>query len=187
VPTTIDRRLFVLLHELPHSPVSDRYGSMVSDVGEGLGWVVAGIGLVWLGGPRGRRAGIAAALAPLTATYLVQRLMKPVFRRRRPFVDREVLVVGIKPADASFPSGHSAASFAAATALSVFYPSAAPLTFSLATGVGLSRVYLGHHFPSDVAVGAGIGAAIGGVIAWGLKSLRLEAGLGPISPPSQAK
>jgi len=48
-------------------------------------------------------------------------------------------------------------------------------------------VYLGHHFPSDVAVGAGIGAAIGGVIAWGLKSLRLEAGLGPISPPSQAK
>ena len=187
MPTTIDRRLFVLLHELPHSPVSDRYGSMVSDVGEGLGWVVAGIGLVWLGGTRGRRAGIAAALAPLTATYLVQRLMKPVFRRRRPFVDREVLVVGIKPADASFPSGHSAASFAAATALSVFYPSAAPLTFTLATGVGLSRVYLGHHFPSDVAVGAGIGAAIGGVIAWGLKSLRLESGFGPISSPRQAK
>jgi undecaprenyl-diphosphatase len=172
-PTTIDRELFMLVHGLPHTPISDRYGSMISDVGEGLGWVVAGVALVWLGGVKGRRAGIATALAPLTATYLVQRLMKPVFRRRRPFVDREVLVVGIKPLDASFPSGHSAASFAAATALATFYPTAAPLSYTLATGVGLSRVYLGHHFPSDVAVGAGIGSVIGGVIAWGLRWLRL--------------
>jgi undecaprenyl-diphosphatase len=173
VPTSVDRKLFTMLHGLPHTPITDRYGSMVSDVGEGLGWVVAGVGLVWLGGAKGRRAGIATALASLTATYLVQRLMKPVFRRRRPFVDRDVLVVGIKPLDASFPSGHTASSFAAATALSTFYPSAAPLSYTLATGVGLSRVYLGHHFPGDVAVGASIGAAIGGVIAWGLKSLRL--------------
>src|SRR5438094_807374 len=113
------------------------------------------------GGIRRRPAGIATALAPLPATYLAQRLMKPVFRRHRPFVDRDVLVVGIKPLDASFPSGHSAASFAAATALATFYPSAAPLSFTLATGVGLSRVYLGHHFPSDVAVGAATGAGIG--------------------------
>jgi undecaprenyl-diphosphatase len=174
-PTTVDRNLFMAIHGLPHSPISDRYGSMISDVGEGLGWVAAGIGLMWLGGPKGRRAGIAMALAPLTATYLVQRLMKPVFRRRRPFVDREVLVVGIKPADASFPSGHTAASFAAATAVTAFYPRAAPLVFTLATGVGASRVYLGHHFPSDVVVGAGLGSAIGGVIAWGLRSVRLDA------------
>ena len=169
VPTTIDRRLFQALHGLPHSPLSDRYGSMISDVGEGLGWVAAGVGLVWLGGSKGRRAGIAAALGSLSATYLVQRIVKPVFRRRRPFVDREVLVVGIKPLDASFPSGHTAASFAAATALTAFYPSSAPLVFTLASGVGVSRVYLGHHFPSDVAVGAAIGAGIGSVLAWALR------------------
>jgi undecaprenyl-diphosphatase len=169
----LDRRLFHALHGLPHSPHSDRYGSMVSDVGEGLGWVAAGAGLAWLGGVKGRRAGIATALAALSTTYLVQRLVKPVFRRRRPFVDREVLVVGIKPLDASFPSGHSAASFAAATALTTFYPRAAPLVYTLATGVGLSRVYLGHHFPSDVAVGAAVGSAIGAVIAWGFKAPRL--------------
>jgi undecaprenyl-diphosphatase len=173
VPTTFDRRVFQALHGLPHSPYSDRYGGLISDVGEGLGWVVAGVALVWLGGPKGRRAGIATALAPLTATYLVQQLLKPVFRRQRPFVDREVLVVGIKPKDASFPSGHTAASFAAATALATFYPKAAPLSFTLAGGVGLSRIYLGHHFPSDVAVGATIGAGIGAVIAWGLKTLNL--------------
>ncbi len=169
VPSSIDRRLYQAIHGLPHSPISDRYGSMISDVGEGLGWVAAGVGLVWLGGSRGRRAGIATALTALSSTYLVQRLLKPVFRRRRPFVDREVLVVGIKPMDASFPSGHTAASFAAAAALTAFYPNAAPLAYTLATGVGVSRVYLGHHFPSDVAVGAVIGSGIGAVIAWGLR------------------
>lgn len=168
-PSTLDRRLFQLIHGLPHSPISDRYGSMISDVGEGLGWVGAGAALVWLGGAKGRRAGIATALAALSTTYLVQRLVKPVFRRRRPFVDRDVLVVGVKPLDASFPSGHSAASFAAATALASFYPNAAPLAYLFAAGVGFSRVYLGHHFPSDVAVGAVTGAGLGGVIAWAVR------------------
>ena len=160
------------IHGLPHSALSDRYGSMISDVGEGLGWVLAGGAMAWLGGAKGRRAGIATALATLSATYLVQRLVKPVFRRQRPFVDRDVLVVGIKPLDASFPSGHSASSFAAAAAITAFYPSAAPLAFTLATGVGLSRVYLGHHFPSDVAVGAATGIGIGSIIAWGLRTAR---------------
>jgi undecaprenyl-diphosphatase len=172
-PSSFDRRIYMAIHGLPHSPISDRYGSMISDVGEGLGWIIAGTAMVWLGGPRGRRAGIATALATLSATYLVQRLVKPVFRRKRPFVDRDVLVVGIKPLDASFPSGHTASSFAAAAAIATFYPSAAPLAFTLATGVGLSRVYLGHHFPSDVAVGAATGTGIGAIIAWGLRAPRL--------------
>lgn len=166
VPTTLDRRLFRAIHGLPHSALTDRYFSVVSDAGEGLGWVMGGVGIAWLGGTRGRRAGMAVALGSLAASYVVQRLMKPIFRRKRPFVDREVLVVGIKPADASFPSGHTAASFAAATALASFYPKAAPLAFTLATAVGLSRVYLGHHFASDVAVGAGVGVGIGTGVAW---------------------
>ncbi len=160
---TIDRRIFHLINDLPHSPASDRYIGILSDLGEGFGWVGAGIGIAWLGGRRGRRAGLATALASLSATHLVQRLIKPVFRRRRPFIDREALVVGVRPADASFPSGHAASSFAAATVLSIFYPRAAPLVFGLAAGVGASRVHLGVHFPSDVAVGSVIGVVVGAV------------------------
>jgi undecaprenyl-diphosphatase len=169
LPRSLDRRLFEAIHGLPHSPQSDRYISLVSDLGEGAGWVAAGIGVAWLGGPRGRRAGIATALASLGTTYVVQRMVKPIFRRRRPFVAGEVMVVGIRTADASFPSGHTAASFAAATALSTFYPAAAPLVFTLATLVGASRVHLGHHFPSDVTAGALIGIGTGTVTAWLLK------------------
>lgn len=165
-PAGIDRRLFSFINGLPHTPTSDRYVSVLSDLGEGLGWVAGGAALAILGGSRGRRAGVATAAASLAATYVVQQRVKPLFRRVRPFVNREARVVGVRPPDHSFPSGHAASSFAAATALAVFYPRAAPLAFTLATGVAVSRVHLGVHFPSDTAVGGAIGIGIGTLTAW---------------------
>lgn len=165
-PGSLDRRLYTMIHGLPHSSTGDRYVGILSDLGEGLGWVGAGLAMAWMGGRKGRRAGLATAVASLGTTYLVQNKIKPVFRRQRPFVGRDVVVVGIKTMDASFPSGHTASSFAAATALTSFYPKAAPLVFGLAAGVGVSRVHLGHHFPSDVAVGSLIGIATGTLVAW---------------------
>jgi undecaprenyl-diphosphatase len=164
-----DRRLYRVLNDLPHSKHSDRYVSVLSDLGEGLGWVAGGIALAILGGPKGRRAGAATAIASLAATYVVQQRVKPIFRRVRPFVNREATVVGVRPADHSFPSGHTASSFAAATALAIFYPRAAPLAYSVATAVGMSRVHLGVHFPSDAAVGGVIGIGIGTFIGWVFK------------------
>jgi len=165
-PAGIDRRLFRLINGLPHSTTSDRYVSVLSDLGEGLGWVAGGAALAILGGPKGRRAGLATAFASLAATYVVQVRVKPLFRRVRPFVNREARVVGIKPPDHSFPSGHTASSFAAATALAFYYPKAAPLAYGVAVGVGASRVHLGVHFPSDAAVGGVIGIGIGTFGAW---------------------
>jgi undecaprenyl-diphosphatase len=165
----IDRRIFRLINGLPHSTTSDRYVSVLSDLGEGLGWVAGGAALAILGGSRGRRAGMATAIASLAATYIVQQRVKPLFRRVRPFVNREARVVGIRPADHSFPSGHTASSFAAATALAFFYPKAAPLAYTVATGVAVSRVHLGVHFPSDAAVGGVIGIGIGTFSAWVFK------------------
>ena len=172
LPISIDRRLYTMIHGLPHSPVGDRYVSILSDLGEGLGWVGAGVALALLGGRRGRRAGLATIIASLGTTYLVQQRIKPIFRRRRPHIGRDILVVGIRTTDASFPSGHAASSFAGATALAAFYPKTAPLVFTLAAGVGASRVHLGHHFPSDVLVGAGIGVASGALIAGLIRASR---------------
>src|SRR5260370_12162991 len=114
LPASIDRRLYTMIHGLPHSPVGDRYVTILSDLGEGLGWVGAGVALALLGGVRGRRAGIATVIASLGTSYLVQHMIKPVFRRSRPHIGRDILVVGIGTTDASFPSGHAASSFPAA-------------------------------------------------------------------------
>ena len=171
LPESVDRRIYSMIHGLPHSPISDRYVTTLSDLGEGLGWVAAGVALAWLGGPKGRRAGIAMTVASLGTTYLVQRMVKPVFRRKRPHFGRdELVVVGMRTTDESFPSGHSASSFAAATATAAFYPKVAPLVYALATGVGASRVHLGHHFPSDVIAGGVIGIGLGSVVASLLKT-----------------
>ena len=171
LPQSVDRRLYRMIHGLPHTPLSDRYVTTLSDLGEGLGWVAAGVALAWLGGPKGRRAGIAMTVASLGTTYLVQRMVKPVFRRKRPHHGRDdLVVVGIRTTDESFPSGHSASSFAAATATAAFYPGVAPLVYTLAAGVGISRVHLGHHFPSDVIAGAAIGIGLGSLVASLLKT-----------------
>ena len=166
LPESWDRRLYGLIHGLPHSPAGDRYVAMLSDAGEGAGWVATGIALAWLGGRKGRRAGIAVTVAAIGTTYLAQRIVKPIFRRQRPWVGRDVAVVGIRTSDASFPSGHSAASFAAATALTAYYPRSAPLVYTVATAVAASRVHLGHHFPSDTVAGALLGIVSGALVAW---------------------
>ena len=63
------------------------------------------------------------------------------------------------PPDRSFPSGHAQTAFAAATYLALLFPRGAVLFLALAALVGLSRIALGVHYPSDVIVGALVGAA----------------------------
>jgi undecaprenyl-diphosphatase len=161
-PATFDARVYEFLNGLPHSRYSDRYIGLVSDLGEGAGWAFAGIWLASLDGKRGRRAAIASTAAAALSTYVAQRMLKPIFRRNRPWFTREAAkVVGGKTPDHSFPSGHTAASFAAATALAMAYPRARPLLYLSATAVGLSRIHLGHHFLSDVIAGGVIGVGVG--------------------------
>src|SRR5438874_6860828 len=94
LPESLDRRLYLMIHGLPHSPVGDRYVTLLSDLGEGLGWAGAGVAMAWLAGSRGRRAGLATAIASLGTTSLVQRTVEPVFKRNRPHVGRNVLAGG---------------------------------------------------------------------------------------------
>ena len=68
-------------------------------------------------------------------------------------------MVGRRPSSFSFPSGHSAAAFAGATLLRRHYPRWTATFYLLAVMVGFSRIYLGAHYPGDVATG-GIGGTI---------------------------
>jgi membrane-associated phospholipid phosphatase len=106
-------------------------------------------------------AAVAAALAA-AASGLVVTLLKHTFDRPRPGVaDPGFDPIGIIPASASFPSGHSATAFATAVAVGLVYPRLRWPLLALALLVALSRVYLGMHYATDVLAGSALGIAIG--------------------------
>lgn len=91
-------------------------------------------------------------------SQLIVHSLKRLLSRERPYKILEHLnTFGIQLKDYSFPSGHTAASFSIATTIALNIPRLSILVFLIAIIVGLSRVYLGVHYPTDVAAGFFIG------------------------------
>ncbi|MDQ6747308.1 MAG: phosphatase PAP2 family protein [Candidatus Dormibacteraeota bacterium] len=157
----IDASIFLAVNQLPHSQASNDIVETISDLGKGAGWVAAAA-LLALGGSRaGWRTAAVTTATMLAATGLTQGPIKGYFLRRRPWeILVEDIVIGKRTTDSSFPSGHTAGSFAAAWAMSRCFPDQRPLLLGIAAAVGFSRIYLGHHYPSDVLGGVAIGSAV---------------------------
>ena len=92
-------------------------------------------------------------------------ILKPLVGRARPFTaNPSIQLLVSKPADYSFPSGHTAAAFAAVSAL--FFAGEKKIwkgALVLAVLIAFSRLYLYVHYPTDVLGGAVVGA----FAAWG--------------------
>ena len=136
-------------------------------------WIV--LAAVLLAVKRYRRQGLAVGCALVTDLVLCNLILKPLVGRVRPFVIHPVELLGPPPTDASFPSGHTAASFAAVFALKA---SGSPLwkpALAVAVAMAFSRLYLYVHWPSDVLFGALVGAAAGFIGAWMARRMRRRA------------
>lgn len=97
-------------------------------------------------------------------------MLKNVCRRDRPATALKIPSFIIPSDRFSFPSGHTSAAFLVATLVSAFYPALAPLLIVWAVMVGMARVILGVHFPSDTLIGAVMGSTLALVsMEYGLK------------------
>jgi undecaprenyl-diphosphatase len=133
----------------------------LSRIGQlGLVWILIGA-IVWAW--RRDPAPLLLTIVCIAVADLLSTALKLLTGRARPFVanaDQDPLVH--TRLDVSFPSGHAAMSFAAATVLAGFVPRRlAPLLFVLAALIAWSRVYVGVHYPTDVIAGALLGTAVG--------------------------
>lgn len=127
---------------------------------KGWCWIVTGVILLLM--HRTRRTGIEVAVAMLMLYIVGNLILKNVFDRVRPYdLYQSLIPLAAKPHDASFPSGHSMQSFAAATAIFLNNRKWGTAALILAAGIAVSRLYNGMHYPTDVIAGVLLGIAAG--------------------------
>lgn len=134
----------------------------------GLGFI--GIALLLLVFRKTRRAGATALTAMALGMLVTNLTIKPLITRPRPWVVMEDFVSLVTSSDPhSFPSGHTTAAFAFGVALWLTLPQkwARAAALVAAALMGLSRLYVGVHFPTDVLAGLVIGT-ICGILAAGI-------------------
>lgn len=133
----------------------------------GIFWIAFCILLLCI--PRSRKMAIAPSLSLALNGLVTNVWLKNVIGRVRPYVRfSDLVVLTTLPSDTSFPSGHTAASFAVAAGVYMAgWRKAGTALYIFAAMIGFSRMYLGVHFPSDV-----IGGAIVGVLcAWVIRKI----------------
>ncbi|MDT8367585.1 MAG: phosphatase PAP2 family protein [Longimicrobiales bacterium] len=163
-----DERLLLLLLAR-RRPLLDLLMRGVTHLADGA--VAVAFALVMMSGVIPEVAGVGARIAwTLGISHFVVQGMKRIFTRRRPhFAPGFAWLVEV-PDRFSFPSGHATAAMSLALPLALFFGGiTGSLVLTLGALVGLSRCYLGVHYPGDVLAGWGLAAStLAVVVASGL-------------------
>ena len=162
----LDLKGCLYLNHFSHSERVAYFFKVVSRLGDGLFWYVM-LATVWLW--QGLLYGLQIIYLLLGGSVGtgIYKLLKSKTVRPRPYQVHQVIRLGERPLDHfSFPSGHTLHAVMITTVLGYIQPILLVLMLPFTILVALSRMVLGLHYPSDVAVGA----LIGGLVASGIIS-----------------
>ena len=140
-----------------HSDILDGVFKFFTLLGEkGLFWIA--VILLFLLFSKDKRIGITGILALVLDIVICNLILKNLVARDRPaWIDTSVPLLVERPDDFSFPSGHTAFSFAAAATIVQYRRGLGAGALVLASLVAVSRLYLFVHFPTDVIGGFLVG------------------------------
>lgn len=157
--TNIDYTILQFIQGL-RNPVMDKVFVFITRLGDnGLIWLSLAIILLLF--KKTRKCGITIIVGVALTFLLGDKIIKHLIARDRPFLSYPLLPPAkllIKaPTGYSFPSGHTASSFCAATAIFFHNKRFGAAAFCMAALIAFSRLYLYVHYPSDVLLGIILG------------------------------
>ncbi len=152
------------LHDFLYSPIMDKVMVTVTSTGNlGLIWIFTALILLLSSRYNDERSriGYGMLIALLLSITIGNLLIKNIAKRNRPFFHKNYKLLIKQPWDYSFPSGHTLASFAAATVFFYMNPDIGLLAVVYAFLIALSRLYLRVHFFTDVFFSMILGVGLG--------------------------
>lgn len=152
-----DVQILNLINNYCHNPIMDKIMTTITSIGNaGFIWIV--IALILIITPRYREVGIMTLCALILNAILGELILKNIFERSRPFDILDDIILLIKtPISFSFPSGHTASSFAAVGIIGAMIKKYKWYALSLAILIAFSRMYLFVHYPTDIIGGIILG------------------------------
>ena len=155
-------------------PFLDAVMPVITKLGNGgIFWIAVSVVLMLI--PKYRKAGFSMGAALLMGLLLCNLTLKPLVARIRPYdyqlehFGKVIPLLISAPHDFSFPSGHTIASFEAATALLLHNKKLGIPAMVLAALVAFSRLYLYVHYPTDVITSILLGVGLAFLGTWLVK------------------
>ncbi|VAX20845.1 Membrane-associated phospholipid phosphatase [hydrothermal vent metagenome] len=165
----LDEALFLWINLAWSSPGLDGLMSLVTVMGNAAVWVTFGGYFIYFRDKPNRRRRLVMLIIAMAIGGAAGQAVKYVADRDRPLARyKQEIRAGKMDINTplnrletrSFPSGHTQAAFSAATFFVLYYRRFKALLMLAAIAVGISRVYLGTHFPLDILAGAAIGMGV---------------------------